>query len=1064
MRKRIGVLIGEAEAPHCMTLLTGIANEAKKLNFDLFVFTNFNQTMGQFRYIKGEGAIYDLINFKELDAILLVPESLCIPGVARQIEEKVRNEFVGPVLCIDYDSDYFPTLKFDDKALMKRMIYHLTDVHGFTSIAFISGPLYHEHSINRLKAYTEVLKERQIQIDESLIFEGTFYYNCTGVMVDELLKREKLPQAIACANQLMAVDVYEELTKRGLRIPQDIIVTGYDATDRNVKENFYISSTLRSGKALGESAVRKIYEMLYNTTLPEQKDEYSKLIIWNTCGCEPPHQEINIPLTYDVWKNAEIHSFENHFLKYNFMMEDLLSLDNPEDCFERCKAYLWNLGNYSDLYICLNDNWLDKQDEEDIYSDNIILVEERKNKADNYPTVKSFSKLQMLPYIDRQRDETMIYYFMPLHFYGIVFGYTVICFEGKPEFLNRNYRHWVHILDSALQAQRQEHALHEMYVKLERYAVKDLLTGIYSRNGFELYALSVYENAKNSGQNLICIVGDINNLKTINDCYGHEWGDKALRILADALENQLNIKKLKGMAFRTGGDEFTLLLAGDYAQNHINDLIDEINDYVETAKDLYDMPINISVSLGGTLATPSENRSLSEIIADADKQMYNQKFIYRSLNKNKVLTKILNKTYFETEVDKKFKDCVCEKYAFISIQIQNYELYLNIYGRQKGNDIIKHLGELIDIHLPKDSIVTKYSDRQYIVFFSYIQIGDIENWVLKFNMAIDEYELRIKSDYSMKISCGIYLCKETNKYSVKDMIERANFALQTGLDDAKRLVIYDEKMRDKFIEETEIIRSFEEAIEKNEFQIYLQPQHYIQMKDRVLSAEALVRWIKSDGTIIYPATFIPAFEKNGFIAKLDRHIMELTCRFISRYIEEDWCKNIRIAVNVSKIDLEYEDFIEYYISIKDKYNIPDGAIEIEFTESAVFEDYDTFKNIMEKLQKSGFSCALDDFGAGSSSLNLLKELPVDVIKMDRLFFKESNNKQRDYSVITSVVTMAKGLGMKIVAEGIEDCEKVNFLREIGCDVVQGFIYSKPLSVNQFIEYVEVYTNNTNSSD
>lgn len=1053
MRKRIGVLVGEAEAPHCMTLLTGITNEAKRLNFDLLIFTNFNQTMGQWRYVQGEGSIYDLINFNELDAIILVPESLHVPGVVRQIEEKVHNQFTGPVICIDYDSDYFDTIKFDDIELMKRIIHHLTDVHGVTSFAFLSGPQHHEHAVNRLKAYKEALKERQIPIDNSLIFEGNFYYDCTKVMIDQLLKREKLPQAIVCANQLMAIGVFDELTKRGIRIPQDVIVTGYDGTDRNVKENYCLTSTLRSEECIGVRAVRYLYEKLYNKTLPKYNEDASGLIIWDTCGCEST-PNINIPIDYNLWKNAEINSFENYFLKYNFMMEDLLSSGGPEECFNRCKEYLTDLGEYSDLYICLNENWLYKQDQQDIYTDNILLaIQDHKKNADKFPITESFSRFQMLPYINVEREKTILCYFMPLHFYGIVFGYTVICFEDNIVFLNRNYRHWIHNLDSALQSLRQEHALHNMYEKLESYAVKDLLTGIYSRNGFELYSLNIYENAKKLGQNLIIIVGDVNNLKIINDCYGHEWGDKALRILADALENQINLRKLSGMAFRTGGDEFTLLLSGDYTLKHVTDLIDEINEYVELAKDLYDMPINITVSLGGILAVYSDTRSLNELLADADKQMYKQKYLYKSLNKNKVLTKVWNKAYFETEVEKKFKECNAKKYAFISIQIQNYELYLNIYGRQKGNDIIKHLGELIDIHLPKDSIATKYSDRQYVVFFSYIEKCEIENWFLKFNNAIDEYELRTKSDYSIEVNSGIYLCRDCNKYTIKDMIERANFALQTSLDDLKRFVIYDEKMRDKFIEETEIIRSFDEAIEKNEFQIYLQPQHYIQMKDKVLSAEALVRWIKSDGTVIYPGTFIPAFEKNGFIAKLDRHIMELTCRFISNHIHESWCKNIRIAVNVSKIDLEYDNFLEYYISIKNKYNIPDGAVEIEFTESAVFEDYITFKTIMEKLQKSGFSCALDDFGSGSSSLNLLKELPVDVIKMDKLFFKESSNKQRDNCVISNVVAMVKGLGMKIVAEGIEDSERVDFLREIGCDVIQGFIYSKPLSVEQFIDYI-----------
>lgn len=260
--------------------------------------------------------------------------------------------------------------------------------------------------------------------------------------------------------------------------------------------------------------------------------------------------------------------------------------------------------------------------------------------------------------------------------------------------------------------------------------------------------------------------------------------------------------------------------------------------------------------------------------------------------------------------------------------------------------------------------------------------------------------------------------------------------------------------------EADILKSVDEAIENGEFQIYLQPQHYLQHEDSILSAEALIRWIKKDGTIIYPGEFIPVLEKNNLISKIDCHVMELACKFINQHINDDWFKNIVISVNVSKNDLKLKDFIKYYKDIRNKYNIPSGRIEIEFTESAVFEDYSAFKSIMSDLRNDGFYCSIDDFGTGSSSLNMLKSMPVDVLKMDRMFFvcenETENEQERNNSVVASVVAMARGLGMKIVAEGIETEEKIDFLRKIGCDVIQGYVYSKPLSLEEFENYVKSY--------
>lgn len=413
-----------------------------------------------------------------------------------------------------------------------------------------------------------------------------------------------------------------------------------------------------------------------------------------------------------------------------------------------------------------------------------------------------------------------------------------------------------------------------------------------------------------------------------------------------------------------------------------------------------------------------------------------------------------------------FEDCVKgsvlqareRNYALICLCVSNLEFVNNIFGLTNGNAAVELLGQMIENQLTSGQFATSFATGSYAVCIQYQSNTEVEDWVRSLCKHIAEYESLMRTNYSICVHSGVYFIRPNESLSVKEMIDRALIALKLCFGFEKQCIIFEKSMRDKLLLEAEIIKSMDYAIEHDEFKIYLQPQHHLQQDDVVLSAEALVRWVKSDGRIIHPGEFIPAFEKNGLISKLDRHVMELACRFIGEHMAEPWCGNISIAVNVSKVDLRQNDFIRFYTDMKNKYHIPDGLIEIEFTESAVFEDYDEFKIIMSELHRNGFSTALDDFGAGSSSLNVLKELPVDVLKMDRLFFTrdESYDRKRDNSVIASVVAMARGLGMKIIAEGIESVEQIDFLRKIGCDVIQGYVYSKPLPVEDFIEYVKNY--------
>lgn len=400
-------------------------------------------------------------------------------------------------------------------------------------------------------------------------------------------------------------------------------------------------------------------------------------------------------------------------------------------------------------------------------------------------------------------------------------------------------------------------------------------------------------------------------------------------------------------------------------------------------------------------------------------------------------------------------------YALICMRISNITFIDNVYGAVLGDKVIEHIILSICCSMQNDGVVLRFSSDYYLVFIEYENKENIASFIEKVNMFCDKNEFSDRFCFKTDRLFSVYLIENSKILNgsviISDIADKLAMSANHS-DMTEGYFYYDDVMHDKLTKEIEIVKSIDKAIANNEFHIFLQPQHYLQHEDRVLSAEALVRWIKKDGTVVYPGDFIPVLEKNGMITKLDCHVMELACKYISQHIDEEWFEGIVISVNVSKVDLKLREFIEYYTNVRNKYNIPDNRIEIEFTESAVFEDYSIFKQIMFELRKSGFYCSIDDFGTGSSSLNMLKSMPVDVLKMDRMFFvcDNDNDIERNNSVIASVVAMARGLGIKIVAEGIESPDRIDFLRKIGCDVIQGYVYSKPLSVEDFEKYVKTY--------
>lgn len=254
-----------------------------------------------------------------------------------------------------------------------------------------------------------------------------------------------------------------------------------------------------------------------------------------------------------------------------------------------------------------------------------------------------------------------------------------------------------------------------------------------------------------------------------------------------------------------------------------------------------------------------------------------------------------------------------------------------------------------------------------------------------------------------------------------------------------------------------IEKSLNKALEKDEFEIYLQPK-YNSESDSIVGAEALARWNNRNDGIVSPEVFIPILEKNKNIVKLDMYMFEEACKIISR-----WSKNnvslVPISINISKITMsENDNFVIDLKNIIKKYDIDTRFLEIELTERIMFRETNKIVSIIKEIKKIGIKVSLDDFGAGYSSLNILKNIPIDIIKLDKLFLDKRDISEKGKIVIKNIINMANELGLEVVAEGVEFLEQSQFLKSVGCEVVQGYLYGKPMNIREF-EKLEMFNGN-----
>lgn len=406
------------------------------------------------------------------------------------------------------------------------------------------------------------------------------------------------------------------------------------------------------------------------------------------------------------------------------------------------------------------------------------------------------------------------------------------------------------------------------------------------------------------------------------------------------------------------------------------------------------------------------------------------------------LTGLYNKEYFYERAAAHIRQHQGEQFLMLCSNVRNFKFINDVFGLQMGDELLIKIADALRNHILPGEVYGRLESDRFAVLMKR------EDYRADMFAQGSQQMVRFSGDisYPVNIHIGIYEINHPD-LPVSVMCDRAFMALGTIKENyQRRVAYYDDALRESVLLEQELAADLETAIETGQFRIYLQPQ--ITAEGEVRGAEALVRWMHPKKGLLMPGTFIEGLEKNGMIIKLDQHVWELACRQLRKW-KEQGRGDLYLSVNISTRDFYFLDVYRVFTELVQKYEIDPGNLKLEITETAVMMDLERQLELIEKLRTVGFVVEMDDFGSGYSSLNMLKNISVDVLKIDMEFLGKTRDEERGRKILKMVIELSKELGMPVITEGVETEEQVAYLTEIGCDMFQGFYFARPMQITEF---------------
>jgi len=416
------------------------------------------------------------------------------------------------------------------------------------------------------------------------------------------------------------------------------------------------------------------------------------------------------------------------------------------------------------------------------------------------------------------------------------------------------------------------------------------------------------------------------------------------------------------------------------------------------------------------------------------------------------LTGLYSKEYFYEYIRQMRDSGFVDEVAMdaVSLDIEHFHLINEIYGHDEGDFVLKKIADIIEKTIEHRIGIACRADADTF----YIYTDSIDDYQAFLDSITTEMDNVGYAPANIRLRMGINESIDDDE-TPQSIFEHARLACnQIRGDYVNQIGFYDSNLHDEQIYNEKLITDIDQAIKDKDFVVHFQPKYSIQHGDPILtSAEALVRWNHPTLGMISPGKFIPLFESNGLIQKLDEYVWETAAYQVSRW-RDKYGMTIPVSVNVSRIDIYNPNLVDTLVGIVDRYGLKTSELYLEITESAYSNDAARLVEVVKKLRDKGFEIEMDDFGTGYSSLNMLTAIPIDALKMDMSFVRNMLKDDTSLKLVELIIDISRFLDVPVIAEGVEEQEQLDTLKELGCDIIQGFYFSKPVSAKDFEEFIK----------
>lgn len=684
-RRRIALLVAQADEYYQSRFIEGFIDNAFQHNADVLVFASYLKYQNNLGREAGETSIFSLVPFEEFDAVAVMADTLQSPGLADSIEEMIHERCKCPVVFIDKESKYFPSIFPNHYDAVKLLINHLIEEHGYTDIAFLTGKAWHHYSKQRLQAFMDAMSEHSLSVGRDRVFYGDFWYTSGESLGDRLIKKGgKLPQAIACANDCMAIGLCKALEEGGISVPEDIAVAGYDSSEEGRYSPKPITSIKIPARAMGSYALERLMDSLEGRTSGTFKD-LGEFFRGRTCGCSEDKVQYETKLR-SRWDTDTSHN--SVFSSFNHLDEDLVIQNDFDGLMKTTFSYVFQIRDFESFSICLNDKWQAKAKAMSGAIDESRLSPERLSDTDKFFTRKMmhviacrpenlncdrvsddvyFDRNVLVPRLDASRLKPEAFFFTALHFEESIFGYAVLSYTEARSY-RKSYRFWLHSIMRGLENFRRYDELNEINKKLEASLIRDPLTGIFNYNGFLRQTEDIIAmNPLGENEKLGVLAIDIKSLAKINNDSGRAAGDNAILSIGRYLEEVF----VRGRVYCMGNGEMVAMeVAGSNVD--ISDLLEhrvrELSEKIELFNaSLEEGARRLEVYYGTSEGRPMSKADYESLVSVALSRKNGQKSSLQKLNADgfndsqieeaKIVNEILDKNkinyYFQPIINAK---------------------------------------------------------------------------------------------------------------------------------------------------------------------------------------------------------------------------------------------------------------------------------------------------------------------------------------------------------------------------------------------------------------------------